>query len=252
VNAGTHSSNCSFTDKSGLHPSRPEHFLAAIHQATVEIITLQQAGKDLNLSTFATSWYPEIQELIAQTKVEILPGEALPKLAYPTEETKGIIIGWFLKKQREQLRKEAESIAAGDEAVNDPSKVSGVDVHKFDGAFDRWYENETVNMTADAGEDDIYDAVEGEQSIFAEDEKLAERQRREFEVQHGRDQEHRRTIPLAFFYEGIEAPALGATQPYLDLELNFNEELAYFVGIPASETSQHTDSQSSYFAASRN
>lgn len=223
--------NCSFADKSGLHPSRPEHFLAAIHQATVEIITLQQAGKDLNLSRLATSWYPEIQELIARTKVQILPGEARPKLTYPTEETKGILVGLFLKKQREQLQKEAESIAAGDEAANDPSKVSGVDLHEFHEASDGLSENETVGTTANIREDAMYDAAEVEQSIVAEDEKLAERQRREFEV-HGRDQEHRRTIPLAFFYEGIDAPALGANQPYLDLKLNFNDELTYFVGIP--------------------
>lgn len=224
--------NCSFGDKSGLHPSRPEHFLAAIHQAAVEIITLRQAGKDLNLSRLATSWYPEIQELIARTKVQILPGEARPKLTYPTEETKGILVGLFLKKQREQLQKEAESIAAGDEAVNDPSKVSGVDLHEFYEASDGLSENETVGTTVNIREDAMYDAAEVEQSIVAEDEKLAERQRREFEVQHGRDQEHRRTIPLAFFYEGIDAPALGANQPYLDLKLNFNDELTYFVGIP--------------------
>jgi hypothetical protein len=192
---------------------------------------LQQAGKDLNLSTLATSWYPEIQELIARTKVQVLPGEARPKLTYPTEETKGIITGSFLKKQREKLRKEAESIAVGDEAVNDPSEVLGIAPHEFHEAPDGLDEHEIVGVTADTGENDIYDAAKVEESIVAEDEKLAERQRREFEVRHDLDQKHRQTIPLALFYEGIESPALGETRSFLDLKLNFNDELTYFVGV---------------------
>jgi len=192
---------------------------------------LQQAGKDLNLSTLATSWYPEIQELIARTKVQVLPGEARPKLTYPTEETKGIIIGWFLKKKREKLRKETESIGVGDETVDDPSEVLGAAPHEFHEAPDRSDEHETVDVTADTGGTDIYNAAEVEESIVAEDEKLAERQRREFEARHDRDREHRHTIPLALFYEGIESPALGATQSFLDLKLNFNDELTCFVGV---------------------
>jgi hypothetical protein len=224
--------DCSFLDRRGFGPSHPTHFRAAIHQATVEIITLQQAGKDLNLSTLATSWHPEIQELIAQTKVEIPLGKDRPKLTYPTEKTKGIIIGWFLKAHREKLRKEAESIGTGAEAINVTSKIPEADAEEVDEALDTWDENETMSTTA-AIADDIYDTAEVEQSIFAEDEKLAERQRREFEVQHGRDQKSGRTVTPVFFYEAVEDPALGAGQPYLDVKLNFKDELTYFVRIPA-------------------
>src|SRR5947207_117119 len=94
----------------------------------VEIITLQQAGKDLNLSTLAkTLWYPEIQELLARTQIEIRPGKISPELTYPTENTKGIIIGWFLKIQRDM--KEAEAIATD---LNDSSTISSANEGEAD------------------------------------------------------------------------------------------------------------------------
>jgi hypothetical protein len=184
----------------------------------IEIITLQQAGKDLNLSTLAKPlWYPEIQELLSRTQIEIRPGNISPKLTYPTENTKGIIIGWFLKIQRD-VQKEAE---ANEEEADQASQILDADV--------------TVRNMAKSS-DSVYDAAEIEQAIVAEDEKLAERQRREFEVQHGHDNKFEFTDMLLPFYEGVEAPALDTDQTFLDMKLDFKDELTYFVGIPASET----------------
>jgi hypothetical protein len=228
--------DCSFRVTGELKASKPEHFRAAIHQATVEVITLQKASKDLNLITFAQDWYPEIQALIARTTVEVRPGKARPKLAYPTENTRGIILGWLLKRQREQLQMQAKSIAADAEGVDNTSKLSEADVDEVIEASDVLDANETMGATADTAEDHVYNAAEVEQAIFAEDEKLAERQRREFEVQHGRDHDSQRTVLPNFFYEGVESPALGADQSYLDMKLNFKDEMTYFVGIPASKT----------------
>jgi hypothetical protein len=210
-----------FLATAGLKATKPEHFLAAIHQAIVEIITLQQARKDLNLSTLAKGWYPEIQELIAQTTVEIGPGKAPPKLKYPTENTRGIITGWFLKQQREQLWKDAESIAADAEEVGE--------------AADMLDENKYISTIAATADKHVHNAAEMDEAIVAEDEKLAERQRRDFEVQHGRHQDSARTTAPAVFYEGVEAPAFGANQPFLDMKLDFKEEQTYFVSIPSSK-----------------
>ena len=199
----------------------------------VEIITLQQAGKDLNLSTLAkTLWYPEIQELLARTQIEIRPGKISPKLIYPTENTKGIIIGWFLKIQRD-IQKEAEAIATD---LNDSSTISEASEGEADPASEILDADGTISNTAKTSEDSVYDAAEIEQAIVAEDEKLAERQRREFEVQYGHDNKFEFTDTLLPFYEGVEAPALDTNQTYLDMKLDFKDELTYFVGIPASET----------------
>jgi hypothetical protein len=199
----------------------------------VEIITLQQAGKDLNLSTLAKMlWYPEIQELLARTQIEIRPGKISPKLIYPTENTKGIIIGWFLKIQRD-IQKEAEAIATD---LNDSSTVSEANEGEADPASEILDADGTISNTAKTSEDSIYDAAKIEQAIVAKDEKLAERQRREFEVQYGRDNKFEFTDTLLPFYEGVEAPALDTNQTYLDTKLDFKDELTYFVSIPASET----------------
>lgn len=199
----------------------------------VEIITLQQAGKDLNLSTLAkTLWYPEIQELLARTQIEIRPGKISPKLTYPTENTKGIIIGWFLKIQRD-IQKEAEAIATD---LNDLSTISEAKEGEADPASEILDADGTISNTAKTSEDSVYDAAEIEQAIVAEDEKLAERQRREFEVQYGHDNKFEFTDTLLPFYEGVEAPALDTNHTYLDMKLDFKHELTYFVGIPASET----------------
>ena len=199
----------------------------------VEIITLQQAGKDLNLSTLAkTLWYPEIQELLARTQIETCPGKISPKLIYPTENTKGIIIGWFLKIQRD-IQKEAEAIATD---LNDSSTISEANEGEADPASEILEADGTISNTAKTSEDSVYDAAEIEQAIVAEDEKLAERQRREFEVQYGHDNKFEFTDTLLPFYEGVEAPALDTNQSYLDMKLDFKDELTYFVGIPASET----------------
>lgn len=198
----------------------------------VEIITLQQAGKDLNLSTLAKPlWYPEIQELLSQTQIEICPGKIPPKLTYPTENTKGIIIGWFLKIQRD-VQKEAEAIATD---LNDLSAISEANEGEADQASQILDADVTVSNMAKSS-DSVYDAAEIEQAIVAEDEKLAERQRREFEVQHGHDNKFEFTDMLFPFYEGVEAPALDTDQTFLDMKLDFKDELTYFVGIPASET----------------
>jgi hypothetical protein len=93
-------------------------------------------------------------------------------------------------------------------------------------------DNKTVSTTAATADKHVHNAAEVDQDIGTEDEKLAEGQRREFEVQHGRDQDSGRTTALAFFYEGVEAPAFGANQPYLDIKLDFREEQTYFVGYP--------------------
>jgi len=199
----------------------------------VEIITLQQAGKDLKLSTLAkTLWYPEIQELLARTQIEISPGKTSPKLTYPTENTKGIIIGWFLKIQRD-IQKKAEAIATD---LNDSSTISEANEGEADPASEILDADGTISNTAKTAEDSAYDAAEIEQTIVAEDEKLAERQRREFEVQYGHDNKFEFTDTLLPFYEGVEAPALHTNQTYLDMKLDFKDELTYFVGIPAFET----------------
>jgi hypothetical protein len=198
-----------------------------------EIITLQQAGKDLNLSTLAkTLWYPEIQELLAQTQIEIHPGKISPKLTYPTENTKGIIIGWFLKIQRD-IQKEAEAIATD---LNDSSTISEANEGEADPASEILEADGTISNTAKTSEDSVYDAAEIEQAIVAEDEKLAERQRHEFGVQYGHDNKFEFTDTLLPFYEGVKAPALDTNQTYLDMKLDFKDELTYFVGIPTSET----------------
>jgi len=199
----------------------------------VEIITLQQAGKDLNLSTLAkTLWYPEIQELLAQTQIEIHPGKVSPKLTYPTENTKGIIIGWFLKIQRD-IQKEAEAIATD---LNDSSTISEANEGEADPASEILEADGTISNTAKTSEDPVYDAAEIEQAIVAEDEKLAERQRHEFGVQYSHDNKFEFTDTLLPFYEGVKAPALDTNQTYLDMKLDFKDELTYFVGIPTSET----------------
>jgi hypothetical protein len=199
----------------------------------VEIITLQQAGKDLNLSTLAkTLWYPEIQELLAQTQIEIHPGEISPKLTYPTENTKGIIIGWFLKIRRD-IQKEAEAISTD---LNDSSTIPEANKGEADPASEILDANGTISNTAKTSEDSVYDAAEIEQAIVAEDEKLAERQRHEFGVQYGHDNKFEFTDTLLPFYEGVKAPALDTNQTYLDMKLDFKDELTYFVGIPTSET----------------
>lgn len=198
----------------------------------VETITLQQAGKDLNLSTLAKAlWYPEIQELLSRTQIEIHPGKIPPKLTYPTENTKGIIIGWFLKIQRD-VQKEAEAVGTD---LNDLSAISEANKGEADQASEILDADGTVSNTAETS-DSVYDAVEIEQTIVAEDEKLAEQQRREFEVQHGHDNRFEFTDTLLPFYEGVEAPALDTNQTFLDMKLDFKDELTYFVGIPASET----------------
>lgn len=211
-----------------MKASKPEHFLAAIHQATVEAITLQQAGKDLNLSTLATNWYPEIQELIARTKVEVSPGKAQPMLTYPTENTKGTIIGWFLKRQRQELQKQAGSVSADADGIDDVSKTSEAELKESD-MLDA---NETMSTTANAAEDQFNHAADLEEAAVVEDEKLAGRQGGEFETQHHPDQHSPGPTRLGFFYEGVEAPALDADQSYLDMKLNFKDELTYFVSIP--------------------
>jgi hypothetical protein len=199
----------------------------------VEIITLQQAGKDLNLSTLGkTLWYPEIQELLARTQIEIRPGKISPELTYPTENTKGIIIGWFLKIQRD-IQKEAEAIATD---LSDSSTISEANEGEADPESEILDANGTISNTTKTSEDSVYDAAEIEQAIVAEDEKLAERQRREFEVQYGHDNKFEFTDTLLPFYEGVEAPALDTNQTYLDMKLDFKDELTYFVGIPVSET----------------
>jgi hypothetical protein len=198
----------------------------------VEIITLQQAGKDLNLSTLSKPlWYPEIQELLSRTQIEIRPGKIPPRLTYPTENTKGIIIGWFLKIQRD-VQKEAEAIATD---LNDLSAISEANEGEADQASQILNADGTVSNIGKTS-DSVYDATETEQAIVAEDEKLAERQRREFEVQHGRDNEFEFTDALLPFYEGVEAPALDTDQTFLDMKLDFKDKLTYFVGIPASKT----------------
>ena len=116
-----------------------------------------------------------------------------------------------------------ESFAADAEEVDEVSDMSEAD--------------ETIGNTASATKDYDYDAAEVEQGIVAEDEKLSERQRREFAVQHGLDQEVQGSAPLIPFYEGVEAPALGADQLFLDMKLNFKTDLTYFVGVPVPETS---------------
>ena len=50
------------------------------------------------------------------------------------------------------------------------------------------------------------------------------------------DDGERHTDTLLPFYEGVEAPALDTNQTFLDMKLDFKDELTYFVGIPASET----------------
>jgi hypothetical protein len=136
----------------------------------VEIITLQQAGKDLKLSILAkTLWYPEIQELLARTEIEIRPGKIPPKLTYPTENTKGIIVGWFLKIQRD-VQKEAEAIAAD---LNDSSTISEANEGGADQASEILDADGTISNTAKTSEDYVYDAAEIEQAIVADDEKLA-------------------------------------------------------------------------------
>ena len=123
----------------------------------VEIITLQQAGKDLNLSTLAkTLWYPEIQELLARTQIEIRPGKISPKLIYPTENTKGIIIGWFLKIQRD-IQKEAEAIATD---LNDSSTISEANEGEADPASEILDADGTTSNTTKTSEDSVYDAAE--------------------------------------------------------------------------------------------
>lgn len=189
----------------------------------------------MSLSTLAKPWYPEIQDLIARTTVDILPGEASPKLIYPTEQTQGIIIGWYLKKQRDHLTKEVGSPAAGVEEPHTSSQMSEIDAQEVYEVSDTWDKSRTMDRTAESMENDVYDAAEVERSVLAEDEKLAERLRREFEVQHGRDHEPRRPGPVTFFYEGLDSPALGLNQAYLDLKLNFKDELTYFVSIPVSD-----------------
>src|SRR3984885_117502 len=198
----------------------------------VEIITLQQAGKDLNLSTLSKPlWYPEIQELLSRTQIEICPGKIPPRLTYPTENTKGIIIGWFLKIQRD-VQKEAEAIATD---PNDLSAMPEANEEEADQASQILDADVTVSNMAKSS-DSVYDAAEIEQAIVAKDEKLAERQRREFEVQHGHDKKFEFTDTLLPFYEGVEAPALDTDQTFLDMKLDFKDKLTYFVGIPASTT----------------
>jgi hypothetical protein len=198
----------------------------------VEIITLQQAGKDLNLSTLAKPlWYPEIQELLARTQIEIRPGNIPPKLTYPTESTQGIILGWFLKIQRD-VQKEAEAIATD---PNGASAISNANEGEANQGPEIWDDDGTVGNAAKT-EGSVYDAAEVEQAIVAEDERLAERQRREVEVQHSHDNKFELTDTLLPFYEGVEAPASDADQNYLDMKLDFKDELTYFVGIPTLET----------------
>ena len=240
----------SFLASGQLKASRPEHFLAAIHQAVVEIVTLQQAGKDLKLSTLAFGdWHSEVKELLSQTKIEILAGKAHPEFTYPTGNTKGIILGWFLKTQRDRLQREARPAFVNNGDVEDSSEIKEIsaadtgeiedaahipEAKEVDVGSHSSEADDTISSTADSMGDYIYDAAEVEKDIVAEDEKLAERQRREFEVQHGRDQQLKDTENWTPFYEGIDAPALGGRQQFLDLKLDFKTELTYFVRTPLS------------------
>ena len=227
---------------------------------------MQQAGKDLELSTLPSgNWYPEIKELLSQTKIEILGGKAHPKFTYPTENTKGIILGWFLKLQRDRLQREARPAPVNNEDVDDSSetqKIGAADTVEIDDAAHipeaeevdvgshTSEADDTICTTADSTGAYIYDAAKVEKDIVAEDEKLAERQRHEFEVQHGRDQQPKVTESWTPFYEGVDAPALGGRQQFLDLKLNFKTELTYFVSARLSRKMKHTNCQHSLFVGS--
>ena len=211
--------------------------MAAIHQATVEIITLQQADKDLKLSTLTRGdWFPEITDLISRTKIHLHAGTGHAELTYPTLNTKGIILGWFLKLQRKELQESAESVFMDPEDVDDVSEIPESQPPNPE-EVDESYVSEAIDATstnAHPAKADVYDAAKVEQEIDAEDEKLFERQRREFEVQHGRDEQSRLTGWE--FYEGVGAPVSGINQSFLDMKLNLKTELAYLVRNPPFET----------------